>query len=719
MIGTRGHFILLLLAFAAAIRLSSLDWSSFLQLDVSEHFISNRAASPTQLAISHLRDEQARYIFFRSPNNASVAEQLTRSPRITQASASVFDRERVSKTLYEHRFELFFPHWLEEHSEGSPSAEGLARSAVSELEAFLDSPQSLGFEDLLFADPLLLLPRFMDSLQSLPTMGLDVGWARIEDSPFHSSLAQQVVRDIESLLAHETSGTQWTGVVKFAEESSRVIRNEVGLLNTVSLLLLSLLAVLLLRSPLRVLHLLVPVVFSITLALASCSLIFDSVHILALILGSILAGVTIDFGIHLMLHCSGERKRVVMGALVLACVTSATGFAVLIFSSNPVIRQVGVLVSTGLVVALACALLYRPLVEHQGNLRFADKWDRSLFRIAPSRAWAVALVLISAATALVGVSWSDDVRILDIKHSQLKQESAQFTSGDSSPNVFILGGKELLALLAQLEASDKSSWTKQFTNERNANLTKEQQSVLDEFPKALRRELNNRGYKEALFSPFFADFEGYSKAIAEQGGMVLARAKLAELAKALDGPAGFLLGERGGIAWVGFFDSVAAEETGALALSVEPELRNGLEPVRRQLLEIGAILVTVMLSVVCILFRRRSWTSIAFSSMLGLLMAFSLVAWFGEVNVFHLTGLLLGLCLSLDYSIFYVICRDRGLPYPYSIRFSALTTLVAFSVLLFSSIEAVRSLGITVILSIVLTHLFLEWERNRHERGLA
>ena len=89
------------------------------------------------------------------------------------------------------------------------------------------------------------------------------------------------------------------------------------------------------------------------------------------------------------------------------------------------------------------------------------------------------------------------------------------------------------------------------------------------------------------------------------------------------------------------------------------------------------------------------------------LFAFGVLGLLGQtLNLFHLLGAFLGVCLSHNYAIFSVENARRREPPPPSIRLSALTTAASFGVLGLSNIPVVASLGATVAL-IVLTALFI------------
>jgi predicted exporter len=96
---------------------------------------------------------------------------------------------------------------------------------------------------------------------------------------------------------------------------------------------------------------------------------------------------------------------------------------------------------------------------------------------------------------------------------------------------------------------------------------------------------------------------------------------------------------------------------------------------------------------------------------------FGLLGWLGQpLNLFHLLGAFLGVCLTHNYSIFSATSAYRREPIPVSVRMSALTTAASFGVLALSGIPVVRALGLTVALMVVAALLVIELE---HLAGLG
>jgi predicted exporter len=90
---------------------------------------------------------------------------------------------------------------------------------------------------------------------------------------------------------------------------------------------------------------------------------------------------------------------------------------------------------------------------------------------------------------------------------------------------------------------------------------------------------------------------------------------------------------------------------------------------------------------------------------------FGLCGWLGlPLNLFHLLGAFLGVCLTHNYSIFTVTSAYMHQPPPASVRLSALCTAASFGVLSLSAIPVVHALGATVSLMVLAALLVIEFE---------
>jgi predicted exporter len=90
---------------------------------------------------------------------------------------------------------------------------------------------------------------------------------------------------------------------------------------------------------------------------------------------------------------------------------------------------------------------------------------------------------------------------------------------------------------------------------------------------------------------------------------------------------------------------------------------------------------------------------------------FGIFGLFGQtLNLFHLLGAFLGVCLAHNYAIFSSDSARHRAPPPVSIRLSALCAASSFAVLALSRIPVVHALGLTVALIVVTALAAVELE---------
>src|SRR5450432_1005382 len=123
-----------------------------------------------------------------------------------------------------------------------------------------------------------------------------------------------------------------------------------------------------------------------------------------------------------------ERAARLIRPLLASALTTVIGFSFLLWSELPMIRQLGIFVSAGLICALVTALLWFAQVE-DSHLE-----TRSFVRRRPSvagpgvRKGARALLVAGAAVALIGpwrLHWRDDIRELEIPTPELNANDTE------------------------------------------------------------------------------------------------------------------------------------------------------------------------------------------------------------------------------------------------------------------------------------------------------
>ena len=761
-----GWAVLLAAALLGGLWLLRLDYTRKISTDVLDLVPSKNVAPELALVRQLAGEAESRTMLLEltvggRPAPAEAAQRfaglLRRKPAFDQAVTlgDATARDALGKELFAQRFPLLFPRWLREHlaSQAAAGSAGdlatwLARASVKELGKFLETPEALAFQELVPADPLLLMPGAVDRLKDgLALVQSPAGtepaalvWARLSVSPLSEAGQGPAFAAIEAA-AGETRqdfaglAVAYTGVNRFAAASRARIEHEVKWLNTASLLAVLAIALVFIRRAWRGLHL-VPVVLLSTLgAWVGTTAAFDRVHIMVFVFGSLLTGVAIDYGFYLFMQPPvtpdedyWAKVRRLTKPLLASCLTTVAGFALLLFSDLPFIRQLGVFVGSGLLCALAAAVVYFSTVRHpflatrdfRGAAGLPPGLRRTLRR-------ALLVLVIAALPGLALLQWKDDIRELQIPSPELNREDARIRAqfgGDSAGTVYMTYGANLAEARAALARLD--TWLASAGQGKTSAVslgvvmpTAGEAAAAAEFfhdhpdfPAQLRVALDQAGFDPAGFAPFF---EEYAKQAARPDTGDTAAAVAALQAK-LTGPLGLLIHDGKPLSWfVTLAGAAPTEPPPAATQTVSASQLQTLNQVFAQYRSSAMWLSATGLAIVGLgVLLTYGWRdglrifAIPAGACLGL---FGLFGWFGQpLNLFHLLGAFLGVCLTHNYSIFSATSAYRHEPPPVSVRMSALTTAASFGVLALSGIPVVRALGLTVALMVITALLVIEFE---------
>ena len=461
-----GWSVLSAAALAGGVWLANLDYAKKISTDVLDLIPVDERLPELSLVRQLASQAEARTMFFAltgadgaaAPVEAAFrfAERLAKEPAFDQALAMAdpAPRDALGRALFEQRMALLFPAWLREreasYSKTGGAPEGfprwLADGVAADLSMFLSTPEALAFQDLVPADPLLLMPAVVDRLLGGAVVGLAgrngktpaLVWARLSSSPLSEAGQTPAFAAIERVTAevrreYPRLNVASTGVNRFAAASRTRIEREVTWLNTLSLAAVLAVALAFIPGAHRGLHLLPVVLLSMLGAWVCATLVFERVHILVFVVGSLLTGVAIDYGFYLYMQPPArpdedywEKVRRLAKPLLASCFTTVAGFVLLLFSELPLIRQLGLFVGAGLVCALAAAIVYfstvrdafLPTRSFRGGQALPAVWRRGLRRFLVV-GWIVAL------PGLAWLQWRDDIRELEIPSPQLKSEDAR------------------------------------------------------------------------------------------------------------------------------------------------------------------------------------------------------------------------------------------------------------------------------------------------------
>lgn len=331
---------------------------------------------------------QKLFVLLQTPDDAhleTATQSLLKSatdsglfrPVQTQQQAQQV-QDSLGTTLFAHRAVL-----LSDDDRAllqSGDSDGLLTAALTQLSS-PGMPLSAG---LLHNDPLLFFPRFLMArsndahgaslVNGWPTRSSTQGSSRLiildlRYSPFRLNYQEQVSNWLaaQKLALQAASSLQATGTVLFAAAGSREAQREISTIGVGSTLGLILLVLFSFRSARPLATELAAVSSGCLVAFLGTYLIFQHVHIITLVFGASLIGVSVDYSMYYLCAQAEARNtnatlvlRRLLPGLLLALLTTVAGYFCLALAPFPGLRQIAVFSALGLSAAWLTGMLLLP-----------------------------------------------------------------------------------------------------------------------------------------------------------------------------------------------------------------------------------------------------------------------------------------------------------------------------------------------------------------------
>ncbi|MCZ6855893.1 MAG: hypothetical protein O7G86_18415 [Gammaproteobacteria bacterium] len=678
---------------------------------------------------------------------------------LSQATAQVTDADVLA--IYEaYRYQLADDVTLNLARSGDDAA------LVSRVERTLFSNAMVIPAEALSEDPFLIKAHFFQDLFRTPApFIIDRGYlaahvagnwnylvsARLTHSAFDFDYQAQISDFTQQLVKKYADqyqvNIQPIGVIDYAIANRELALREIQLIGVLSIAMVTLLLI----STFRSLHPYSAVAFTIISGLAggffACLALFQSVHLLTLIGGSSLIGISVDYSFHLLADSfrargdvSGtpdnpgqkeqERWRVSLGlktvapAISLGLATSVLGFLGLYASGFRGLQEIAIFSAVGLVTAFAGLILcypwllakWRPTERVPLTLRIAKAWSGLFTRSGRSLIAVAALTIVLVALA-PRQNIDNNLRLLAARTPEIEnlQEQSGFLAGSIVASQFIVVTGNSTERLLQKEEKLRDLLL-ELINE-GAILHFNQ---LSRFVPSAKRQNETYLLNRRLFLEPGTAIDALALRIGLTDGVVRTqRNALSEtletetlaLSDWLNSPTAMLAQHL----WLGEIDTQMASVVtlgGIVDLAALEARLLDLDGVRlvdnvSDMSEVFALYVDNALTGLAIAFVLVTGLMLwqfGFSGGLfimlapllsGVLTMTTLMFLNEPINLFHIVGLALILGMGMDYTLFLKTSRQRSSAM-LAVLMAAVTTEFAFGLLSASSVGAIHSFGLTV-----------------------
>ena len=623
----------------------------------------------------------------------------------------------------------------------------IAKRALAQAYGF-GSPVDAG---LIAADPFLLLPSFLSSLPSpLGRLTLDEGLLTVVDAGMTWVVVPMTLRheafdldvQVGLVTAVDNAVEQLArsmpevkvlrvGAVFFADQGARRAIDEatmLAIIETVGTILL-IVGVFRRLSPLLLNFL--ALIVGIEVAFTGTFLVFGEIHVAALLFGTSLIGVAVDYGLHYCATAFGksaatgeQRLAYVLPAITLGLVTTLIGYAALALAPFPGLKQIAVFAIIGLIGAFATVTLWFPRLDRLAPLRHGATmlrvatlpwlfWTAERNRIG--RAALVACCLATLGFGLARYHANDDVRRLQALSPTLLREQDEIRrlvgATTESQHVLVVAADDEAAL--QREEALIPILDRLVAERIIAGY-----QMLAAFVPSLSQQSTNRAMvKGRLVGPLLAQHVAQLGLTATPGADTPGTALTVNGAKAAEAvPMLHELVVAPGVHIVAL-QGLTRPDLVKAAVAGQPDVRF-VDPTADFGRLLGAyrsravVLTVVSVILVTGLLAWRYGARGAFWTILppitAALLVPAVISLAGEpFTFFHAMGLVLVVAIGVDYTIFCAETpRGHHSVTMLAILLATITTLLSFGLLGVSSTLAVRAFGFTMLIGITAAYLF-------------
>ena len=716
-----------------------------------------------QDALDAFYSRVAQQVFFLvqapSREEARSAAELAHTAMLAEG---VFEKTtfRVSADDQRSLYELYFPYRINLLSSDTRQLllQQQGDTIVQRALSTLYSPVGSGQTALLDQDPFFL---FSDFFSHLPrpqgAMILDEGLLTQEDkgayyvllsgqlseSPFSIQTQAQLKILTEQIsqriLAPYDARLIKAGVVFHADAGTRSAQQEISTIGVGSLIGIFALIIWVFRAVHPLFLSLLSIATGVATGYASCLYLFGEVHLLTMVFGASLIGVSIDYAFHYFTErCyapPGESGFVVMErvlpGILAGLATSVIAYLGLSIAPFPGLRQMAVFSAAGLVAAFVTVWLLFPSIslalrQKPLSLLFYQRYIQWWQGLELKAWWWIPLGLFIVSGCWM-LSADDDIRQLqnlspDVveQEQHLKRIVGQQTSGQffliegDTPDQVLMREEALVPQLQLLQdAGDITSF----------------QRISAYLPSPQQQQSDYELVKSALYQPYLTEYLETIGLVDEEiaGFRQLIMASTSDklgvdewLSSSASLPWRYLwLGEteRGYASIISLsgvlpssLDSVAALEHDHVKVSFVDRVAD-ISALFKRYREQALMLLVFSYILIFLLWRLRYGGVRAFMVMLPPVLAVfittAVLGYLGEsFTLFNALALILVLGVGIDYTLFFQESKGKTEVTLLAITLSASTTLLSFGLLSLSQTAAIRAFGLTVFIGIV-TAFFL------------
>ena len=581
---------------------------------------------------------------------------------------------------------------------------------------------------------------------------------RLKDGGVNTQTRGHIVPAIYSIaegIQKRTPGMDfvYSGVPFHAYESASRARTEIAVISGVAMALQVCIVVLLFFSLMPLAATFLTMGMGIGAGLAATFMIFREVHLFTVVFGTSLIGISVDYAVVFFAEWMNPTDtragpaiiRRILSGITIGLVTTLISFMILLFAPFPLLRQMAVFSSVGLVSTFLSVICVFPLLKPprlprrnipilltSAALRVYDRF----FALRPWLRWGlVGLAALATLMGLTRVHPNNDLRALYKMSPRLMESEAKAATvlnlGASGMYYIIrgAGAEETLqreeALTARLDEAVADgrlggyiATTTMLPSHARQSLT--YRLVGETLMSHADKQMEALGFDAAAIAALKADYRG-------QAGEYLDSSQLSAL------PFSSLTRSL----WIGDVDGETFSAVVLLRVKDRESLRkpahdlpgitlvNKVDDIGRtlqQLSSIALLLIALAYALIFLglwrLYDLRTAVTLSAVPVCASLITVAILGFAGlPFNLFAIVGLILVPGIGSDYAIFYEEGHSRRAVTMLAVTLSLVSTISSFGPLAFSSLAGV--FGLTVTLGVVISFVLSPLAARRSRSGRA
>lgn len=342
-------------------------------------------------------------------------------------------------------------------------------------------PTGFATSKYILKDPLSIVPRFLKRLQSFELdknfilykshiFTKDKKKALVFVDPFYSSKNTKqnriLIEHIDTYLSTNTPDDiviDYYGGTPVAVANADRIQKDIILTVTFAVILLLLLFVFIFKN-IRVLAVLfIPVVLGVGVSLVLLSLMYTSISAIALGVGAVLLGISIDFSLHYFSHFRhGHTPKSILkdisNPVIMSSLTTASAFICLNVVNSQALNQLGLFAGISVVATSIFVLVVLPLLFRHKNKEVKEQHYTIIDKLASyefhkSKLWITGVLALTVVFVFTGKSLKFDADIANLNylpsHLAKAEKNLKEVSSEASSAIYIVASDTSLEMALQ------------------------------------------------------------------------------------------------------------------------------------------------------------------------------------------------------------------------------------------------------------------------------